>query len=175
MQSGANGRDPEYRPGRSRTRFDWVRVPQVRVCDERYSALAEKRDAFEALTGTAAALRPLVTECPTSIIKSIGGLCRDWRDAPSSLPLAGLRRGSTRGIGVRDQRRYAPRAEHLKFPERRQLCPDRIQRAIADGGDRGGPAWDPLPGGMFGRGASVVLAGGRPGSTTTRVPTRTRR
>ena len=26
----------------------------MRVCDERYSALAEKRDAFEALTGTAA-------------------------------------------------------------------------------------------------------------------------
>jgi hypothetical protein len=47
------------------------------------------------------------------------GPCRDWRHAPSSLALAGLRRSSTRCIGVRDQRRYAPRAEHLKFPERR--------------------------------------------------------
>jgi hypothetical protein len=163
MQSGANGRDPEYRPGRSRTRFDWVRVPQVRVCDERYSALAEKRDAFEALTGTAAALRPLATECqpagwrkmrklqgrisksPIPDQKKVSpsrgaggkftsrpaeqsaplanqehwGPCRDWRHARSSLPLAGLRRSSTRCIGVRDQRRYAPRAEHLKFPEQR--------------------------------------------------------
>jgi len=46
-----------------------------------------------------------------------------------------------------------------------------IQRAIAGGGDCGGLAWtDGLPGGMAGTGANASLAGGRPGSTTTRVP-----
>jgi hypothetical protein len=50
------------------------------------------------------------------------GPCRDWRHAPSSLPLAGLRRSSTRCIGVRDQRRYAPRAEHLNSPNGGTAC-----------------------------------------------------
>src|ERR1700730_15986682 len=49
MQSGSNGRNREYRPRRSRTRFDWIRVPQVRVCDECRSASAEKANAREAL------------------------------------------------------------------------------------------------------------------------------
>ena len=91
MQSGANGRDPEYRAGRSRTRFDWVRVPQVRVCDQCYSALAEKRDAFEALTWTAAALRPLATECPTKGWREMRKLegrilgADQWNKAPLTL------------------------------------------------------------------------------------------
>jgi len=42
-------RNREYRPRRSGTRFDWVRVPQVRVCDEYRSASAEKASAREAL------------------------------------------------------------------------------------------------------------------------------
>jgi hypothetical protein len=49
MQNGSNGRNREYRPRRSRTRFAWVRVPQVRVCDECRSASAEKANAREAL------------------------------------------------------------------------------------------------------------------------------
>ena len=52
----------------------------------------------------------------------------------------------------------------------------RFQRAIADGGDWGGPAWtDAFPGDMAGTGPNASLAGARPGSTNTRVPTRTRR
>jgi hypothetical protein len=49
MQNGSNGRNREYCPRGSRTRFDWVRVPQVRVCDECCSASAEKANAREAL------------------------------------------------------------------------------------------------------------------------------
>ena len=48
-------------------------------------------------------------------------------------------------------------------------------RAIADGGRPGGAIrTESLPGGIVGSGAgedAAVVAGGRPGSTTTRVPT----
>jgi hypothetical protein len=77
------------------------------------------------------------------------------------------------------QSRWARAAQEPPSCPELELGADRrleIQRAIADGGDWGGPAWtDALPGGMAGRGAREVAVGGRPGSTTTRVPTRTRR
>jgi hypothetical protein len=47
-----------------------------------------------------------------------------------------------------------------------------IHRAITAGGVRAGAAWiDPLPGGTGGSEVAAAVAGGRPGSTTTRVPT----
>jgi hypothetical protein len=49
MQGGSNGRNREYRPRGARSRFDWVRVPQVRVCDACRSGAAEKANAREAL------------------------------------------------------------------------------------------------------------------------------
>jgi hypothetical protein len=49
-------------------------------------------------------------------ITTAGGLVGSVVHASSSQPLARLRCGSPRGIGVRDQCRHVPRAESLKFP-----------------------------------------------------------
>jgi hypothetical protein len=67
--------------------------------------------------------------------------------------------------GAKRRKRVSPSGLHYSSCHQRRGCP-------------GGGAWiDPLPGGISGSGASevaVAVAGGRPGSTITRMPTITR-
>jgi hypothetical protein len=73
-----------------------------------------EKSATDKLTGTPAERSALLTVYQR--ITTAGGIVGSVVHASSSQPLARLRCGSPRGIGVRHQCRHVLRAESLKFP-----------------------------------------------------------